>query len=152
MKVIGFRCSNSDFTYAVIEGDKESPEVIVAKRIAFPKNFSEGERLRWFRQELNTIFSENNPEVITLKGAEFAVSRSNSLDSRLYNEGVVILVAAEIGILEVAKKVNATMAKDLGLKGKAKYLKTKLDTSPINDFDSYNPKHQEAILAGWSSM
>ena len=135
-----------------MDGDKKSPEVLLSKRIAFPKNFSEGERLYWFHQELISIITDNKPDVIILKGPEPLVKRSKSLDSRLHNEAIVFLVAAANGILSVTKKVSSTIAKDLGLKGKGKYLKTKLDTSPIADFESYSTKQQEAILAAWSSM
>lgn len=146
------RCSNSDFTYAIINGDKKSPEIVVAKRTAFPKNFSEGERLHWFHQELTAIFVDSKPDAITLKGPEPLVKRSNALDSRLHNEAIVFLVATANGIISVSKKASSTIAKDLGLKGKGSYLKSKLDTSPIDNFDSYSEKEKEAILAGWSSM
>lgn len=152
MKVLGMRCSNSDFTFAIIDGDKKNPEIVVATKRAFPKNFSEGERLHWFHQELTAIFADNKPDVITLKGPEPSVKRSNALDSRLHNEAIVFLVATANGIAPVSKKVSSTIAKDLGLKGKGSYLKTKLDTSPVDNFDSYSDKEQEAILAGWSSM
>ena len=152
MKVLGIRCSNSDFTYAIIDGDKESPEVVMVNRTAFPKNFSEGERLHWFHQELNGILTDSKPDVITLRGPEPMVKRSNALDSRLHNEAIVFLAATANGISSVSKKVSSTIAKDLGLKGKGSYLKTKLDTSPIDNFEGYSTKEKESILAGWSSM
>jgi hypothetical protein len=48
--------------------------------------------------------------------------------------------------------MSSTISKDLGLKGKGKYLKTKLDTSPIKDFENYAQKVQEAILVAWSCI
>ena len=80
------------------------------------------------------------------------VKRSNNLDCRLHNEAIILMVAESNGIKQASKKTNATIAKDLGLKGRPKYLKTQLDTSIIDEYDSYNSKIQEAILAGWSSM
>jgi len=152
MKTFSIRCSNTDFTYAVIDGDKSSPKVLEQAKVNFPKNFSEGEKLHWFNQEINTLIQQHSPESVVLKGAEPLAKRSKSLDERLHVESVVIMTAGANGIKNCTKKVKSTIAKDLGLKGKGKYLQTKLDTSVIDDFDSYNTKAQEAILAGWSSL
>lgn len=152
MKTFGVRCSNSDFAYAIIEGDKDKPKIINSSNVNFPKNFSDGERLYWFSQEINTLLQQHKPDNVVIKAAEPMVKRSNNLDTRLHNESIIFMTAESNGIKNAIKKTKATIAKDLGLKGKGKYLETKLDTSPIDNFDSFNIKIQEAILAGWSSM
>lgn len=152
MKVCGIRCSNSDFAFAILDGDKHHPAVIHSCRLAFPANFKEGEKVHWFYHELNSLIQQHSPDSVVIKGPEPLVKRSNSIDSRLHNEGIVFLAAAANGIIDTCKKTNATIAKDLGVKGRTKYLKTKLDTSAIADFESYGDKLQEAILAAWSLM
>lgn len=152
MKTFSVRCSNSDFAYAVLEGDKDTPIVVSSGQIAFPKNFSEGEKLQWLHQELSGLLQNHSPEKVVVKAPEPLVKRSNAIDSRLHNESIVLLAAQTNGIKESEKKTNATIAKDLGLKGRAKYLKTGLDTDKVEGFSSYSAKIQEAILASWSSL
>ena len=47
---------------------------------------------------------------------------------------MVIVAGANAGLRRIQRKVSATIAKDLGLKGRARYLRTKLDTSQIPEF------------------
>ncbi len=152
MKVLGVRCSNTDCTFCLLSGTKDSPVVERSHNAKFPKGFSRGEELKWFSQELQEIFKKNEINAVALKGAEPMVKRSNNLVSRIQNEAIVYLVSTQCGVTDVDTKVKASIAKQLGLKGKGKYLETKLDTSVIKDFESFSSKEQEAILVGWSSL
>ena len=75
----------------------------------------------------------------------------NAFENRVENEAAAYVAAANRGIKAVFKKMNVTLAKDLGGKGKAKYLKT-LDTSAFPGFSELQEKKQEAIIAGWSAL
>jgi hypothetical protein len=132
-------------------GAGHSPVVEAAEVIAYPKGFSEPEILKWLHQEIAQIFGKHDCNNVAIKKPELGVLRSNSLDIRIECEGVVTLAAAEAGCLSVKRLFNSSIAKGLGLKGKGKYLKT-LDTSPVNNFNTYPPKVQEAIRTGWSGM
>ena len=152
MKVFGIRCSNNDFTYCIISGTKDSPIIDTTCQLSFPSGYSEVESLLWFYRELHEIFKTNGFDSVGIKRTEVSVKRSNNLELRIQNEAIVSLVAAEIGIPEVYRKVKPTIAKDLGLKGKAKYLNTQLDTSAIENFASFSDKEKDAILTAWSCM
>ena len=152
MKVLGVRCSNTDCTFCLLSGSKDSPAVDMSQNIKLPKDFNKAEALNWFSQELETIFKKNKIYAVALKGPEPMVRRSNNLVSRVQNEAIVYLVAARFGIIDVETKVKASIAKQLGLKGKGKYLDTKLDTSVIEGFDNFSVKEREAILVGWSAL
>ncbi|MBL7224726.1 MAG: hypothetical protein ISS59_01215 [Desulfobacteraceae bacterium] len=152
MIVLGIRCSNTDYTCSILEGDADIPEVKETQHIAFPKGYGEAEALRWFYREMQSLFTSWRIDAVGIKRAETNVKRSNSLELRIQHEGIATLAAAEHGCTAVYRKVNSTIAKDLGLKGKGKYLQTKLDTSPIPNFDNYSKKKQEAILTAWSCM
>ena len=65
---------------------------------------------------------------------------------------MVYFAAQNKGIKDISKKVKGSIAKSLGLKGRAKYLKTSLDTTLIENFDSYSDKAHDAIYAGWSKL
>lgn len=150
--VLGIRCSNNDFTYCIISGVKDSPVINTRKKIRFPLEFSEAESLLWFYRELHEIFENDKIVSVGIKRTEGNVKRSKHLELRIQYEAIVSLVAAEIGITKIYRKVKSTIAKDLGLKGKAKYLDTRLDTSPIDNFDSFLDKEKEAFLTAWSCM
>lgn len=151
MKVLGVRCSNLDLTYAILQGNRSGPKLVDAGSVQVPKGFTEPEILRWLRQELAGLFSKHDFAAVGIKRAETSVMRSNSLEQRIALEAIVSLVAAENGCLNVTRKVKATIAKDLGMKGKSKYLAS-FDTSAIHDFGKRNAKEQEAIMVGWSCL
>ena len=98
------------------------------------------------------LITSHTPDGVAVKAAEPMVKRSGALETRIRVEGIALMSAAEAGCSLARRKVKSTIAKDLGMKGKGKYLETRLDTSPIIDFDSYNSKQQEAILVGWSCL
>lgn len=152
MKVMGIRCSNSDCTFCILTGTRDAPVVNATDQVVFPKGYSEPELHKWFHQEMSDVFGKHKCDAVGIKRAETNVKRSNSLEARIQNDAIVSLAAVEAGCLSVYRKVNCTIAKDLGLKGKSKYLKTMLDTAPIVAFDKYPAKIQEAILTGWSCM
>ncbi|MCE9615921.1 MAG: hypothetical protein K8T26_16745 [Lentisphaerae bacterium] len=152
MKILGVRCSNSDYTTCLLSGDAAAPKVEEMKHVNYPNGYGEAETLRWLRQEFQRLCNGQALDEVCIKRAETNVKRSNSLEARIQAEAIVALAAAESGCGKVQRKVGSTVAKDLGLKGKAKYLQTKLDTSAIPDFGDYSAKEQEAILVAWSCM
>lgn len=152
MKVMGVRCSNSDYAYCILSGSRESPVVEETKKVSFPKGYNEAEVLQWLHQEMRAVFSKHKCNAIGIKKAETNVVRSNALETRIQSDAIVSLAAAEAGCLAIFRKVKSTIAKDLGLKGKGKYLETKLDASAIAGFHGYSREIKEAILVGWSCM
>jgi len=40
MKCIGFRCSNNDFSYAILSGKRATPKLLTSDTIVFPKGYS----------------------------------------------------------------------------------------------------------------
>ena len=152
MKILAVRCSNTDFAYAVIEGTQQSPTVAESAVTGYPKGYEEHALFHWFHQEIMGLLYHHSPDAVAVKTAETMVKRSGSLETRIRVEGIAIMSAAEAGCARACRKVKSTIAKDLGMKGKGKYLETQLDTSTVTDFDSYNTKQQEAILVGWSCL
>jgi hypothetical protein len=152
MTTLGARCSNTDCNFAVLKGSQASPVVKETKKIKFPKGFSKAESLNWFNQEVTDYLKGKKIRSIAIRGPENNARRSSSLDTRLQFEAIIYLLSAQLGITAVESKVKSTIAKDLGLKGKAKYLDTKLDTSVIDNFDNFSSKEKEAILVAWSCL
>ena len=152
MRILANRCSNTDFAYAVIEGAKNSPTIVYVDIIGFPKGYDEPGLFHWFHQEIIGLIDQYQPDGVAIKAAEPMVKRSGSLEIRMRVEGIALMSAAEKGCKIACRKVKSTIAKDLGMKGKGKYLETKLETSQIANYDSYHSKEKEAILVGWSCL
>lgn len=152
MAVFGIRCSNSDFCFVVIEGSRKQVKILDRAEVSFPEGYSRPHELKWFLQELELIFCKHEIKVVSIKVSEGMAVRDNSFVARVENETMVQLVAANKGIKAVHKKMKSRIAKDFGLKGRAKYLITGVDYSVIPYFHSFSTKLQEAILAAWSSL
>lgn len=148
--ILGLRCSNKDFAYAIMEGTRAKPTLLAEDLIAFPKGFSRVQSVTWFSHELDAIMDRHPCSKIVIKAFE-GRARNNTFVERVEHETVAYFAAARKGIKSVVRKMKSTTAKDFGLKGRGRYLAT-LDKSPIPDFDSKNEKVQEAILAAWSSL
>lgn len=152
MSYLGIRCSNKDYSFVILKGNKSSPEIETKGHVSFPKGFSISQNLKWFLQEIEEILQKYHVVVISMKSTEALARKGNLFVARIENEAMVYLAAVNRGIKQVFKKVNSTIAKDLGLKGKGKYLKTELDCSVFPDFDKESDKLKDAILVAWSSM
>lgn len=150
--ILGLRCGNSDYAYAILEGGSKRPIVIEELLVAYPPDYKRPKLLRWFYQEMEGLLAKHSISRVVIKGAEPMATRDRAFVERTEHEAIVMLAAATSGITRISRKVKATMAKDLGLKGKAKYLETKLDKSVIDGFEDRSTKLQEAILAGWSEL
>lgn len=151
MRVLGIRCSNGDFTYAVVTGGRDSPIVEDVSIVHVPKGYRHQQALDWLYLEIEHLISHHRIEIVVLKRFE-GLRRNGAFETRAEFEGVITLASHRSGSIPVFKKVGRTIAKDLGLKGVARYLKTTLDTSPIPGFDAYSDKEKDAVLCGWSEL
>lgn len=151
MQILGIRCSNKDFSYAVMSGTKAAPQLIESKSLPYPKSFSRSKSLLWLLQEIEQLIKKHTIDKIVMKRFE-GRSRGTSFEERAECEGAVYIAAAKCGIKWVSKKMRCTIAKSFGFKGRAHYLDTSLNTSVIPAFDTYGDKEQESILSAWSEL
>lgn len=151
MSILGIRCSNKDFTYAVMTGSKKTPSTQQCATVAVPKNYSRPRSLHWMVQEVEQLIKKHGAQKIVMKSSE-SRTRGKPYTERVELEAAVYIAGAKNGINRIFKKANSTIAKNLGLKGRAHYLQTQLNTSVIPGFGSKSDKEKEAILAGWSEL
>ncbi len=151
MIVVGIRCSNKGFAYAVMTGSKKSPTVQQCSSVAIPKNFSRPRVLYWMVQEIEQLIKKHGAQRIVMKGFESRIL-GKAYAERVELEAAVYVAGGKNGMNGIFKKVKSTIAKDLGLKGRGHYLQTHLDTSVIVGFGSKSDNEKEAILAGWSEL
>ena len=151
-RVLGLRCSNKDYAYAVLQGLKKKPELIENGIVKFPQTCTRVQNIGWFRQEIEDKIARFSISALVIKSAEGLATRGAQFVERVEHEAAAMMAACSKGMRKVPKKVKSTIAKDLGLKGKAAYLATKLDTSVIENFTSFPEKIKEAILVAWSEL
>ena len=148
--ILGLRCSTKDYAFAVLDGKRTAPKLVAHGFVPFPKSFSRVQSVVWFSQELDTLLGKHDCSHIVMKAFE-GKARGNPFVERIEHETAAYFSASKKGIRSVARKVKSTIAKDLGLKGRGKYLAT-LDTSAIPAFSQLDEKLQDAILAAWSAL
>jgi hypothetical protein len=151
MKILGLRCSNADYSFAILSGTLAAPVLEASGTISAPKGYSKPQLLKWFFQELQGLHARYAPKCIVMKGSEGMAARGGSFVERVELEAMVFYAGAELGIKPIHKKVKSQIAKGLGQKGNAKYLE-RVDKSVIDAFDGLSPKLQEAVLAAWSEL
>ena len=78
MIVCGIRCSNTDYSCCILEGDADSPQMKALHHVDFPKDYGEAEALRWFYQEMQGLFKEYAIDALGIKKAETNVRRGVS--------------------------------------------------------------------------
>lgn len=152
MNILGIRCSSKDFSYSIISGKQENPNLIDSGTIKFPTGHNDAEKLNWFHQEIGEFITKHSIGGIGIKGTEPMGMKGKHYGARMQTEGMIYLQAAQKGIKYIKRKVKSTIAKDFGLKGKGKYLATKADYSKITDFDKKNQNTQEAIQVALSML
>ena len=152
MSVLGVRCSTTDFTFAIVEGTVAIPSLLRLETVAYPKGFSRPELLNWLLQEFEAINENSKPDQWAIKGAEPMAAKGNSFASRVECEAMFILSVGKLGSQNIIRKVKPTIAKDLGLKGRAKALIDDLDHSLIPEIDVKKAKEFDAILVAWSCL
>ena len=150
--ILGIRCSNADYSLALLKGKKGAPHVVDIKSASFPKGYTRANTLRWLYQEVEDYLSKHKGiSHFVAKGAEPMAQKGGAYDERVEGEAIFFLAAANNGIA-ASRKVKPTIAKDLGLAGRAKALDVDLDISVIPTFSTYSTKEQEALLAAWSEL
>lgn len=152
MPTLGIRCSPNDYTYATLSGTIANPALIEVKTIPFPANYSQPEKLKWYHDELQNLNRKHGIDSWAIKGAEPMATKGGAYADRVELEAMVSLSAGMLGSSNVVRKVKATIAKDLGLKGRAKSLIEELDYTKIHGLNERSDKEFEAIVVAWSCL
>jgi hypothetical protein len=134
-----------------MSGSRSQPKIEVSNTIAYPRNFAKPRSLLWFLQEIQDIAAKYDVKKIVVKGFE-GRTRGKAYEERVEYESAVFIAAAKSGISGVFRKVKSTIAKDLGFKGRARYLQTSLNTSVIPTYARKSEKEKDAIVAAWSEL
>lgn len=149
--VLGLRCSNSDYHLVLLDGTKTLPILKYKTAIKYPAGLKKPLSLKWMVDEIRGYLKKFQIEKVVIKAPEPSARPSSSHTERIEYETAVLIACADSGLKAVFKKVKCTIAKDLGLKGKGKYLET-FNTDAIDGFDKLPEKTQEAAFAAWTEL
>ncbi len=149
-RTVGFRFTNKGFAFAVVEGTRSAPNLVDSATIQCPKAFKPCEIAKWTKHELDAILKKYAPNFVCIKSFE-GRSKGTAYEERVRLEGIAHFCASDLGLKDLGRKRKSTIAKDLGLKGRARYLDT-LDTSPIDKFPELDLLVKEAVLVAWSDL
>lgn len=152
MKILGIRCSLKDFSFSIVTGKQDTPSLIDSGTIKYPTGYNDADKVKWFYQEIGGLITKYKIRGIGIKGVEPMAMKGKAYGERMQIEGMAYLQAAENGIKYIKRKVKSTIAKDFGLKGKGKYLATKVDYSKISEYDKKNSRIQESIQVALSML
>ena len=152
MTSIGIRCTPTDFSFTIIEGSLKNYRLIAFNRLKYPQGYNRCELLKWLYLEMGEIIKKYSIYAIGVKGTEAMGMKGKSYGDRMELEGMIFLQASISGIKYAIRKVNSTIAKDIGLKGKAKYLSTEYDYSTITEYSGMSKNLQEATQVAISML
>jgi len=133
-----------------MEGTQGAPILVSSDLRVFPKGYGTCQRVRWFLGEVAELLQKHNPSRVAIRGFE-GRSRDSAFEERVQHEAMIYLGAAQAGMTDVSRKVQSQIAKDFGLKGRARYLKG-MDTTALSGFDALHQKTKDAVLAAWCSL
>ncbi len=149
--ILGLRCSNTDYYYVLLSGTKTLPILDCHASIQYPGGLKKPVSLKWMADEIRDLLRKVEIEKVVIKASEPMARKTTSLVERAEYEAAVLIACADSGLKAVFKKVKNTIAKDLGLKGKGKYLQS-FDTTAMKGFDLLSEKGREAALAAWTEL
>ncbi len=150
MAILGIRCTNKQFAYAILDGAKTGPTVLEAKIINCPASTKRPSCIFWIFTETQSLIDKYGIELIVIKKNE-GRTYSGSIEERIEHEAAVILAGHSKGIKGIFKKGIRTILVDLDLKGKHSELE-KLDTSSIPNYDKSTQHLKDAYLSAWSEL
>ena len=113
MTILGLRCSNGDYSFAILSGSSKVPKLIASGSVPAPKGYTKPQLLKWFFQELQDLHTQHDLTAIVMKGTEGLAARGASFVGRVELEAMVFYAGAELGIKPVLKKVKSQVAQGL---------------------------------------
>ena len=149
--VIGFRTYPDGFSYVILEGSQQEPEIVAKDRLSYPKGVSVGESYAWLRRQLKEIFETHDDiEGACIKTIE-SMARKKSKE-RYQAEGVIFEAVYSLLDIRCESRINSQIKRDISnFNEPARYLKKVLvDSDQLEDLE--HPNFQEAALAAISEL
>lgn len=149
MAVIGIRCFPEGFSFVVLKGTQENPEVVSFDRYNFPKDMEWGAKLNWLKTQIEEILRQHNINEVAMKRIEPSAQKKPL--NRLEVEGVVKETVFSLLGCECKAKLNSQIKRDInGFTQRARYLERVLESRGLNELN--NPNYKDATLVAISEL
>lgn len=146
--IIAFRCWGGKFTYVILRGDQNDPEIVDSKHLKIPPGFSRPEELEWFRKEVHEVLTKFSITSGLFKAIE-PISRTKDM-SRGEMEGVLQLSALmHPKKILLIRRIKSQLNKHTASR-KAKYLDELLDNEALSSLNTAN--FREASICALSGL
>lgn len=149
--IIGFRTYPDGFSYVILDGTQQEPELVARNRLKFPKGASISESLSWLRRQIGEIL-ETHRDIggACIKTIE-PVARKKSKE-RYQVEGVILELICTVLNINCSTKINTQLRRDImDFNEPARYLERVLSGSDHLE-ELNHPNFQEAALAAISEL
>jgi Holliday junction resolvasome RuvABC endonuclease subunit len=148
MRSIGFRAEPDAINWAIVEGDKDAPELVDHGKIIAPKSFKdEATRLSHLRGQVMDRIAALKPDCVAVRYPESF--RKSNCDARIRVEGVILEACAASNV-PVSSGAMRSISSRMGSKAAKAYLKA--DDVRGLEFPKKNPNCREAILVAVSAL
>lgn len=148
--VIGFRSFPNGFSYVVLNGVQEKPEVIDSDRYTFPKGITWPEGLSWVRRQVSELCDRYDVAGACIKTIE-PVAKTKSKE-RLQIEAILLEYLYTTRGINCCTRIKSQLKRDIvDFDQPARYLERVLEgdqeLQQLND-----PNYQDACLAAIAEL
>ena len=150
MRAIGFRSFPDGFSYVVLDGAQDGPDIVAYQRLKFPKNHGWSASLSWLRKQVIELLNKHKPTAASIKCIE-PMAKKKSVE-RFHVDGVIQEVTfSELGI-ECTPRIKSQLKRDIrDFTEPARYLDHVLEgTTHLAELNA--PNFQEAALAAIAEL
>jgi hypothetical protein len=149
--VIGFRTYTNGFSYVILDGTQQEPELITKDRLKYPKGASISESMSWLRRQVVEILDAySDIDGVCIKTIEPAARKKSK--ERYQAEGVILEAIRTILDIDCATRINSQLKRDIiNFDEPARYIDKVLSGSKqLEELSHIN--FQEAALAAISEL
>ena len=148
--VIGLRAFPDGFTYVVLDGTQDEPNVIAFDRVTLPKNCGTPGALTWVRRQIAETVQNHGLRGACIKGTE-PLARKKSTQ-RFQIEAVLMEYLSTERNIECSIRIKSQLKRDIkSFNDAARYLERVVSKSDaLADLNA--PQFQEAALAAISEL
>lgn len=149
MSVIGFRCFTDGFSFVVLQGTQQEPQVIENNRFSFPRDKSWCGKLAWLRMQVMELLRQHDITSAGIKNQEPFAPRK-SLD-RSEVEGIIKETVYSVVGCDCNGRIKSQLKRDIeGFTRSARYLGEVLVSRGLEELD--NDTYRDAALSAIAEL
>lgn len=149
MSVIGFRCFTNGFSFVVLQGTQQNPQVIENNRFSFPRDKSWCGKLAWVRLQVLELLRQHGITSAGIKKPEPFAPRKSLERSEV--EGVIKETVYSFLGFDCKGRIKSQLRRDIeGFTQHARYLGQVLESRGLGELN--NDTYKEATLSAIAEL